>query len=354
MAKKKSSSTVRVGIVGVGIGRAHIQGYQKGSNVEITALCDINEARAHQVAAETGLGEISIFADHRSLLDSSLVDAVSVGVPNAFHRPIAVDCLNAGKHVLCEKPLAINAREGQKIADAAAKNKVKCMVAQVLRFRDDSRYLKSAIASGELGRIYFADTGSLRRRGIPGYGGWFTTKEVSGGGPLIDIGVHVLDLTWWLSGCPKPIAVTGITYAEFGRRRRGISPYGSPNLNGTFDVEDLAVGIIRFENGLTINLQVAWAINSPTDRQWCRLYGTEGGGDWGDNVHIAREIAGKLGNAKVDVPPGDMWKNETQHFIDSILNDTAPDPDVTQGVQMMKMLDGIYKSAETGREVLIK
>ncbi|MBV9470226.1 MAG: Gfo/Idh/MocA family oxidoreductase [Abitibacteriaceae bacterium] len=354
MAKQKTSTPLRIGIVGAGIGQAHIRGYKQVPEVEIAAICDLNEERARHVAHDNELAQAQIFADHRAMLDQVELDAVSVCVPNVAHRPIAVDCLNAGKHVLCEKPLAINAREAQKIADAASKNKLKCMVAQVNRFRADSIFLKQCIQNGDLGNIYYAHTGWLRKRGIPGYGGWFTTKELSGGGPLIDIGVHLLDIAWWLCGCPQPVSVMGVTYAEFGPRGKGVGGWGTSTPEGTFNVEDLAVGLIRFANGLTINLEVSWAINNERERQWCQLFGNEGGCEWGENTVLNHEVNNIPTISKPDLPKRDPWQGEMQHFANAILNNTTPDPDATQGVTMMKMLDAIYKSAETKREVVIK
>jgi predicted dehydrogenase len=355
MAARKSSDAIKVGIVGAGIGQAHIRGYKQVLAAQVVAVCDLNMERARKAAQETDLQNVPVFADYREMLDKTDLDAVSVCVPNSFHRPIAVDCLNAGKHVICEKPLALNAREGQKIADAASKNNRKCMVAQVLRFRADSLFLKQCIHDGELGSVYYAHTGWLRKRGIPGYGGWFTTQSLSGGGPLIDIGVHLLDMAWWLCGCPNPVTVSGMTHAAFGPRGRGLRPSDSAKKpEGTFDVEDLAVGIIRFDNGLTINLEVSWALHHKTDHQWCQLFGDEGGCDWGNHPALYRDIHGTATTITPEIPKNDMWQGEMQHFVDSILNDTTPDPDVSQGIQMMKMLDGIYKSAETKKEVVIK
>lgn len=352
---KKSMDDLRVGIIGVGVGQAHINGYKAASGGRVVALCDMNEERARQVAADNKMDDVQIFTDHRAMLDAMQLDAVSVCVPNLYHRPIAVDALNAGAHVLCEKPLAINAKEGQLIADAAAKNNRKCMVAQVNRFRADSQFLKGQVANGELGDIYYAHTGWLRKRGIPGYGGWFTTKAMSGGGPLIDIGVHLLDIAWWLCGCPNPITVSGMTAAAFGPRGKGIGGYGgTAKPEGTFDVEDLAVAIIRFDNGLTINLEVSWALNNERERQWCQIFGVEGGCQWGENAAIFGEKNGTPTTMKPELAKSQEWRGEMQHFIDAIRNDTTPDPDVKQGVQMMKMLDGIYKSAELKREVVIK
>ncbi len=349
------SEQVKIGVIGAGIGQSHLRGYKQVPQAKIVALCDVNIERATQVAKDLDLESIQIYADYREMLEKAGVDAVSVGLPNYLHAQATIDCLEAGKHVLCEKPLAMNAREAQTMADAAAKSGKKCMVGQVSRFRAESRYLKKLVESGELGRVYYAQAGFLRKKGIPGYGGWFTTKEFSGGGPLIDIGVHLLDIAWWLAGKPNPVAVSGVTYAEFGPRQQGLGAWGARDLEGTFDVEDLAAGLIRFDNGLTINLEVSWALHNRGNTTWCRLFGTEGGldWDWQDKASIYKEINGAEASIALTLEKADNWAGQTGHFVDCILNDTTPDPDVTQGVTMMKMLEGLYKSAETGREVEI-
>lgn len=360
LAKKntrKPSGTVKVGIIGAGIGQAHLHGYKQVPEAEVVAICDLNAERARAMAAANGAEHVEIYSDYHEMLEKSGVEAVSVGVPNAMHRSIAVDCLNAGKHVLCEKPLSINAKEGQKIADAATRNKLNCMVGQVNRFRSDSQFLKQAIAAGDIGPIYYAKTGSLRKRGIPGFGGWFTTNAMSGGGPLIDIGVHMLDVTWWLCGSPRPISVTGTTKAAFGPKGQGAGSWGIPSGASTFDVEDFAAGIIRFEGGITISIEASWALHTRKDRIWSEIFGEEGGAEWGENAAIFRDINGVPSSIEPDLSGSnnqDPWKGQCNHFIQSILNGTTPDPDVNQGVQMMKMLDGLYKSAATGREVIIK
>jgi len=350
-----NSTKVRVGVIGVGIGRSHLKGYSNVAEAEVAAICDLDEARAHAAVEQFGLDNATIYTDHRALLENPDIDAVSVCLPNFLHQPIAVEALNAGKHVICEKPLAMTAAQAQEIADAAERNGRKCMVAQVNRFRQDSQYLKKVLSENQLGDIYYAHCGVLRRSGIPGYGGWFTTKSKSGGGPLIDLGVHLLDLTWWLAGSPKPVSVTGVTYAEFGPHKKGIGRWGvEQKTEGTFDVEDLAAAFIRFENGLTINLEVSWALYLEKTKMWSHLYGKKGGAAWGDNVTLISDINGAPATTHVDVPAGDSWTGEMQHFIDSIINDTPTDPGADQGVTMMKMLEAIYKSAETKREVIIE
>jgi len=349
-------SEIKAGIIGAGIGQAHLKGYLQVPEAKVVAICDKNEERARKLAADYDI-DVEIYTDHRDMIEKAGLDAVSVGVPNNFHRPLAIDCLEAGIHVLCEKPLAMDTADGQLIAAAADKSGMKCMVGQVNRFRSDSLFLKERIGAGELGEIYYAHTGWLRKRGIPGYGGWFTTKALSGGGPLIDIGVHMLDIAWWLCGCPKPITVSGTTVAAFGPKGKGLGGWGVASPTGTFDVEDLAAALIRFDNGLTINLEVSWAVHSRTSTQWCQIFGHDAGAEWGvggkESAAIFKTDDGI--DLALDAVPlgGDAWKGQIQHFVDSILNDTTPDPDVHQGVQMMKMLDGIYASASAGREVEI-
>lgn len=350
---------VRVGIIGAGIGANHVKGYAQVKEAEVVAICDINTERAQKLAEDNGLKNVQIFSDFREMLEKGNVDAVSAGVPNTLHRDISVACMDAGKHVLCEKPLAMNVTEAQDIAAAAARNNVKCMVGQVMRFRADSQFIKHRVLDGDLGKVYYARSGWLRKRGIPGYGGWFTTKAMSGGGPLIDIGVHMLDLAWWLIGCPKPLTVSGSTFAEFGPRGKGLGGWMNDQWKGrkpegTFDVEDLAVGLIRFEGGLTINLEVSWAINNRTDASWCQIFGNDGGAEWGENTGIFTDKGDIQTTLNPSLPASEEWPGEMQHFINSILNDTTPDPDATQGVTMIKMLSGLYESAALGREIEIK
>jgi len=352
---------LRIGIIGAGIGGNHIKGYAQVKEAEVVAICDLNQERAQKTARDNGLNldNVQIFADHREMLEKGDVDAVSVGVPNTLHRDISVSCMDAGKHVLCEKPLAMNVGEAQDIADAASRNNVKCMVGQVMRFRADSQFVKNRVLEGDLGRVYYARSGMLRKRGIPGYGGWFTTKAMSGGGPLIDIGVHMLDLAWWLCGCPKPLTVSGSTWAEFGPKGKGLGNWMNDQWKGrkpegTFDVEDLAMGLIRFEGGITINLEVSWALNSRKDANWCQIFGAEGGAEWGENTAIFKDAGDIQTVVAPTLPKSEEWPGEMQHFVNSILNDTTPDPDATQGVTMIKMLSGLYESAALGREIEIK
>lgn len=345
------SDKVRVGIVGVGIGSVHADGYSKLPNVEIAALCDLDSDRAQKAADRFGVKRI--FTDYNEMLAEMKLDAVSVCTPNAFHAPVAVAALKAGCHVLCEKPLSISAAEGQKIADAAAAASTKFMIGMNNRFRGDTQTLKSYIDSGDLGDIYYARCGWIRRQGIPGMGSWFTRKELAGGGPLIDIGVHALDVTLYLMGNPRPSAVFGSTYAKFGPYGKGSGSWGVAVEGGGYDVEDLACATIRFENGATLALEASWAQYCQGDKLYSEVYGDKGGATL-EPLRIYTDRAGQ----PVDITPA--FRNiggheaEVAHFISCIVEDKQPLATAQQALDVMKILDGIYESARTGASVAIQ
>ncbi len=340
---------LRVGIIGAGIGRQHVRGYLNVEAAKISAICDLDLARATELARENSL-QTQIFSDYRALIESQRVDAVSVCVPNFLHAEVAAACLEAGLHVLCEKPLAINAAQAQLIADAAQKSGKICMVSHVLRFRDDVLALKSEIDSGRIGEIYYARAFARRISGIPKWGGWFTQQKLAGGGPLIDTGVHILDLAWWLCGCPKPLAASAVAYAKFGPRKLGLGAGGAANLDGTFDVEDLAAGLIRFEGGLSLHFEATWALHAERDERFCHLHGTNGAILWDDAPKII-DSNGLV--SPISAQSGDAWTREISHFIGCIQTGAQPDPDAAQGVTMMRILDALYQSARENREVKI-
>jgi len=343
------ADNIRVGIIGAGIGRQHLRGYLGARGAQVSAICDLDAARAGEMARESGI-EARIFTDYRALIDSGCVDAISVCVPNFLHAGVAVAALEAGLHVLCEKPLAMNARQAQAITDAATKNERVCMVSHVLRFRDDVVALKSEIEGGKIGEIYYARAFARRISGIPKWGGWFTQQKLSGGGPLIDTGVHILDLAWWLCGCPRPLAASGVAYAKFGPQKTGLGSGGVANADGIFDVEDLAAGLIRFEGGLSLHFEATWAIHAAQDERFCHLHGTNGAVLWDD----APKIINRNGDlSALSAQGGDAWTRQMAHFIACIQNNQKPDPDASQGVTMMQILDALYQSAREETEIKI-
>lgn len=342
------SNIFNLAIIGVGIGRQHLRGALGVPDVHIAALCDVDVARAGALVEEFELQNVRVVADYRDLLALENLDAVSICVPNSLHASIAVACLSAGLHVLCEKPLATNAADAQLIVDAARDNSRACMVGQLLRFRDDVQALKKR--AGEIGTPYYARAVARRAHGIPKWGSWFTQKEMSGGGPLIDTGVHIIDLTWWLAGCPRPLSASATTYGALGARKIGLGMGGIGDPEGRFDVEDLAAGLLRFEGGFSIHFESSWALYAESDARLCNVHGTEGALLWGNEA----KIIGSDGTVEaLHLEPGDAWRSEIAHFVKCIQSGVAPQPDATAGLAMMKMLDALYQSAREGKEIEI-
>ena len=335
MAKK-----LRVGIIGLGWpGVEHLKGYIASGKAEVVAVCDIDEERRTRIAAEYSVPET--YTDYKQMLRKADIDAVSNGLPNFLHAPITIAALNAGKHVLCEKPPAMNAREARRMADTASKKGVVLMYALCMRFAAESQVIKDFADRGDLGRIYYGKCGYVRRRGIPiGKGGWFVDKKRAGGGALIDIGVHALDRCWWLMGCPKPVAVLGSVYQEF----KHVVPKGVH-----FDVDDAAFALIKFDNDATLLLEATWALNLPGGG-YCEVAGTKGGARVSPLT-----IFGERDGVQIDITPTPPQRNgmlgETAHFVECCLAGKRPMMDGEQGVQLMAMLDGIYKSQQTGKAV---
>ena len=350
-----ANEKIRVGVVGVGIGRVHLDGYRKlGDRVEIVGICDIIESRARAAADDFGVKRT--YTDYNELFAERNLDAVSVCTPNALHAEIAVAALQAGKHVLCEKPMANTLENAQKIVAATRESDRLFMMGMNNRFRGDTQVLKSFINDGQLGDIYYAKCGWTRRNGIPGFGGWFTTKAQSGGGPLIDIGVHVLDLTTYLMGNPVPVSASGSTYAKFGPRGRGAGGYGfapDPNKAANYDVEDLATGLVKFDNGATLFLEASWASYTPKDQFYSTLLGTEGGADL-EPLRVYKDLAGAPVDIAPQAPEIGGHAAEIKHFIECIEQGKPPISTAEQGLHILQILDAVYRSAQTGREVIIE
>lgn len=351
MAKSVSKcEKIGVGVIGVGIGKLHLQGYTESPNAEIIAICDIDEPRAKRAAAKFNVPKIC--TDYKELLANDKIDAVSVAVPNYLHAPMVIDAFAAGKHVICEKPLTIDLKDGEAMVKAGKKAGKLFMTAFNNRFRGDTQLLKKMIEAGELGDIYYGKTGWIRRKGIPGMGGWFTTKSKSGGGPLIDIGVHVLDLALWLMGNPKAVTVTGSTYAQFGPKGEGMSTYGNAESGGSFDVEDLASAFIRLENGASLALEASWASHIKEDKIYTELCGTKGGASV-DPLTVYKDMYGK----PVDITPSyDQVAGHTmevKHFVDCIVNGTKLISTGEHGLEVVRILNGIYKSAKEHKEIAL-
>jgi len=340
MAKK-----VRAGVIGAGaIGPAHLRGYQAAEGAEIVAVCDVHRGRAEAAAAQFGAKHV--FTDYRKLLAADLVDAVSVCTPNNTHMPITVAALRAGKHVLCEKPIAMNGQQARKMVAAAKQARRTLMTAQSMRYSAGARLLKKMADAGRFGELYFGKGMMLRRAGIPR--GWFQDSKQSGGGPLIDIGVHVLDFLWWVMGTPKPVSAFGATFDFLGSAGQGRGTWGVNYAPGKFSVEDLAAGLIRFSGGQAISLEVSWAAHTG-DAYFARVMGTKGGAQLSPDLVLYEVTDGTSVEVKPQPPSADGYLVEVDHFIRCIQKGEQPMSPAAQSVVVMDMLDAIYKSARTGR-----
>lgn len=351
--------TLKIGIVGLGgMGNVHMQAYKTMKNVEVVALCDIVAEKMDKAVEAYGFTSAKKYEKFSDLIADANVDAVDIATPNYLHSVIAIEALNAGKHVFSEKPDCMYAEQCEEMKAAAEKSGKTLMVMRNNRYYEPSVFLKDYINAGKMGEIYSGRCGWQRRRGIPGKGGWFTTKAQSGGGPLIDLGVHMIDLAIWLMGSPTPVAVTGSTYCKFADNDVSDSvnsDFGDKVEDGTFDVEDLAMGTIRFDNGAQLQIEFSWASNVKKETRFVELRGTKAGLNWQDGeVEFYTEEYGKC----LDVIPTNYATDREharnlRHFYDVVIEGAEPCFKPQQGIDMIKILCAVYESARTGREVVL-
>ncbi|GAA3409185.1 Gfo/Idh/MocA family protein [Paenibacillus hodogayensis] len=347
---------LRIAVVGTGniFRSVHLPAWLANPEVEIVAVCDAYRAGAQKIADDYGIKDV--YEDYREVIARDDVDIVNVCTPNLYHSEVSIAALKAGKHVFCEKPDAINPEEAYKMAQAAKESGKVLMVMRNNRYRPVSTFLKKYVEQGHMGDVYTGRCGWLRRRGIPGKGGWFTTKELSGGGPLIDLGVHMIDLSLWIMGNPKPVAVSGSVYTKFANNDlsdSAHSAFGSKQADGTFDVEDLATGFIRFENGASLQIEFSWASNIENEGRFVELRGTKAGFSlFNEELKLFTEIEGTLCNVIPQLPKDSGGhKNNIDHFVDVVRGRAEPIFVPEQGVDMINILSAIYESAQTGREI---
>ncbi|MBA3685792.1 MAG: Gfo/Idh/MocA family oxidoreductase [Planctomycetes bacterium] len=337
-------------VIGLGMGRGHAKAYSEHKDAKLVAVVDTDRVRAEAATKEFGC---KAFADAAAMLAEMKPDIVSVAVPNAFHAPLAIQALEAGAHVLCEKPMAMTAAEGREMLAAAAKAKRRLMINFSYRFSPATYFLKQQVDTGVLGKVYAGRTVWHRRRGLPGFGGWFGQKKLSGGGPLIDLGVHRLDLALWLMGHPKPRWVLANTFDPIASRL-------AKQQGKAYDCEDSAFAMIRFEDGAMLEVEASWAINQgPNEFMETRLYGTEGGliqhnvgegYDFTSSIHLERQ------GVPFDLtphPPIPAVTSAYHHFVESIRDGKPHSATGEEGLLVMEILDAIYASAERGEPVRI-
>ncbi len=353
-------SKVKVGIIGCGgISTFHMSGYlSMPEKCEVTACCDIDEQKLIAYAERYNISKEHIYTDYNVMMANEKLDAVSVTTWNNAHCGAAIAALNGGANVICEKPMAMNSTEAKAMEAAAEKNGKLLQIGFVRRFGVDAESAVDFIGSGEAGDIYYANVSYLRRNGCPG--GWFGDKTYSGGGPLIDLGVHVMDLARYLAGCPKPVAAYGATFTNIS----SIDDDGAPkawtvDTTGQFkrNVEDFATGFIRFDNGFIMHVAASFNLNIKGDVGDVEIFGTKAGIKLGNPSAFFRSDGtnGEISGEKYAKASGfdDIFKYEISHFIDCIINGTPCRAPARDGVVLMQMIDAIYESARTGKEVII-
>jgi predicted dehydrogenase len=350
---------LRVGVVGLGYaGETHTKNYLKIPGVEVVALAGLEEEKLEALGETYGIP--NLYRSWEDLVARDDLDIVSVGAPNHLHNPISLAAFEGGKHVLCEKPLARTGAEAEEIVEAAKNADRVLHVAFSQRERSDVQTLKRHIDEGNLGRIYHAKANWMRRNGIPGMGGWFTSKEMAGGGPLIDLGVHILDHALYLMGEPEVESVTCATYAELGPRGLGSRKFNTKTTGvGAFEVEDLATAFIRLRGGATLQLDASWAVyGSAGDDFGVTLYGTEGGAEmkvvnygWDDTLRIFTDVAGVPAVVAPQLSPGEGHFAIVRRFIGAVRTGDTSTAAGEEGLRRTRVIDACYASALEGREI---
>jgi len=357
MPKDGKNGKARVGIIGcVGIATSShapsLKQLQEEGLCDVVACADVNEA-----AAQFGIPRA--FTDFRDLLALDEVDGVTVATPPFVHRDATVAALRAGKHVLCEKPMAMNVTQAKEMLAVSKETGKVLTIGHGGRFSAQAQRIHEHVAAGDLGEIYYAKTAALRKRGVPSRG-VFTVKRLNGGGPLIDIGVHALDLTLWLMGNPRPVGVYAATYDKLAHRP-GIPEQNSlfnwgPFDPAKYDVEDLCAGFVRFENGASLFLDTSWLLNQKEDEvRQTNIYGTAGAASTSPFQILLDPKGTALEDVTPDLPSGREASQGNflrfQRFVECILGRAEPLVTAEEALNVQRIIDGLYQSAETGKLV---
>ncbi len=353
------SKKFKVGIIGCGgiAGAKHLPALANVEEVEIVAFCDIVEERAIEAKKKFGTDSSIVYTDYKKLLEDSSIDTIHVCTPNKSHAPITIDALNAGKHVMCEKPMAKTYTDAKAMLDAAKKNNKILTIGYQNRCLQESLYLKKACENDFLGEIYFAKAHAVRRRAVPTWG-VFLNEEEQGGGPLIDIGTHALDLTLWMMNNYEPKSVMGNVYKKLSQFPDSGNAWG-PWKKEEYTVEDSAFGFITMKNGATIMLESSWALNT---LDFCEgkttLCGTKGGADMRDGLRFNFDELGRLSMKKPDLSATgvayygskvmDASEIECRNFYGAIENKEELRVKPEQALVVTQILEAIYESGRTG------
>ncbi len=342
---------LKIGMIGAGniATNAHLPAYAKCENAVVTAIADLDRERAEAAAKKYGIPEV--YDTVEEMLAKADIDAVDICTWNNGHAPCAIAAANAGKHVMCEKPLTVSDECAFAIKEAVEKAGVKFFLAVPGRFGHKNEYLQKQVADGAFGEVFYAKTSYIRRRGTPS--GWFTDKKTAGGGPVIDIGVHGIDAAWYIMGCPKPTRVSAFTSSHIGDyQTKGVGRWhGTPCPDNQFDTEDLGAGVIHFENGAMLMFEASWAINGVAHSD-TQIFGSKAGADV-TSATIYGERDGYLSDDRITLDDNDRFLAEITHFADCVLNDKPTRYPLEQAVTMQRMLDAIYASAEQKKEIIL-
>lgn len=346
-------SKFRVGVIGTGgiFRGVHLPAWKSIPDAEIVAVADVNVAMAATFAKEHNVRHV--FSDFRELVKLDL-DAIDVCTPNAVHTPAVLAALKAGKHVLCEKPLATTCAEVRQMGALADRKKLKLMTAQHHRFSASSRAIKSWADAGNLGAVYHARVRAMRRAWLPARPG-FIDKKLSGGGPCMDIGVHALDCCLWIMGFPKPVRVTGTAKINFAKGHKIPGAWGEWDRK-KFDVEDFAAGFVHFDNGATMTLEASWLGHQPENEDMSfQVFGLNGGAKWPSGEYAT--VHGRsLAQGTLTCPDRleKPYTEEVKAFYDCVVNNkTSPVP-WTESIRVIAILEAVYESERQGRELKVK
>ena len=352
------AQATRVGIVGAGWpGRKHAEGYQAAGGFSVLAVADLIPPRRRAVIEQFGASRE--YAEAEELIADKEVEVVSVCLPNHLHLPVALAALKAGKHVVCETPPALNAGEAKRIAAAAAKAGKTVLYAMQRRFGGNEQAAKQAVEKGYAGNVLHARAAWTRTRGVPSGTGWYADRAKSGGGAMIDLGLHMLDLGWSLLGEPRPLSA----FAVFPGLGAGpLSPEAAEpaGQSAASRVEESAFALLKFEGGRSLELGASWAINQPPQHQGtsCRAYGDKGAVEVyrADGPALYRGFAatGEAKETVLKLPRLTHHGAMMRHLRECLLGRATPAVGAEQGVTLMQMTDAIYKSAATGKSVDVR
>jgi predicted dehydrogenase len=340
MTQPTKRAPLRVGVIGAGWpGERHAEGYLLSGTGQVLAVSDLEAGRRAAFARQFDVPRT--YADYNELLADPQIEAVSVALPNFLHAPVTIAALEAGKHVLCEKPPAVTLAQAREMAATAERQGLVLAFALQRRFNPATEALRERLAEGTLGEVYHARAVWTRTWGVPpGVGGWFTDPARAGGGALIDIGIHVIDMAWFLMGCPQVATASGQVYNKYPTQTQ---------------TDDSAFALIRFADGRSLQVEASWVLAQEEDHMGVHLYGTAGGAGLDDNT-LSIYTVGEQGRVRTSMTlrgGQPAFTAQAANFVRAVRGEQAPRTPATHGVQLMALLDAIYRSAKDGREVTL-